>query len=121
MVFVRQEAQLLRMDAKPQPEIRRTNLANALLQVKAMGLRDLLSLEWLDPPDPLALRHAARHLYMLDALDAAGELTRDGTTMARLPLLLFSDQSNQKQTRARLLDFLCFLINLKTELECSFC
>ena len=46
----------------------------------------LTRLEWLDPPDHDALRHAHRHLYFLYALDADGTLTADGRAMARLPI-----------------------------------
>ena len=80
------EGQLAGMEAEQQPEIARTNLANVLLQLKAMGLADLLGFEWLDPPELSALRTAARQLYLLGALDSAGGLTRTGRAMARLPI-----------------------------------
>ena len=80
------EAQLAQMEAEPQPEILRTNLANAVLQLKGMGVHDISSIDWLDPPDPIGLRRAVRQLYLLGALDASGGLTPLGTRMARLPL-----------------------------------
>lgn len=32
------------------PEIQRTNLANVVLQLKAMGINDLLGFDFMDPP-----------------------------------------------------------------------
>ena len=69
------EAQFRQMAEAAEPEIHRTNLANALLQLKGMGVHDLASLEWLDPPEPAALRAAVRQLYLLDAIDESGSLT----------------------------------------------
>ena len=80
------EAQLARMAAEPLPEIARIHLSSVVLQVKAMGLRDVLSLDWLDPPQGESLRHAATSLHLLGALDDDGDLTRDGRAMAKLPL-----------------------------------
>jgi ATP-dependent RNA helicase DHX8/PRP22 len=51
-----------------------------------MGIRDMLGLDWLDPPETNALRQAARQLFLLDAIDANGDLTPCGVTMARLPV-----------------------------------
>lgn len=42
------------------PEIQRTNLASTVLQLKAMGINDLLSFDFMDPP-PLQ----ASFLYVL--------------------------------------------------------
>jgi len=66
--------------------VARTNLAHVVLQLKAIGLHDVASLEWLDPPEPLALRRALRLLFLLGALDVDGALTAHGRSMARLPL-----------------------------------
>ena len=57
------EAQLDGFESEPPPEILRTDLASALLQLKAMGIRRLLSIDWLDPPEPDALTRAIKHLY----------------------------------------------------------
>jgi len=32
------------------PEIQRTNLAQTILELKAMGINDLISFDWMDPP-----------------------------------------------------------------------
>lgn len=36
----------------PVPEIQRTNLASTVLQLKAMGINDLLSFDFMDAPPP---------------------------------------------------------------------
>ena len=50
---------------KPKPEIRRCNLANVVLALKRMGLKELDAVDWLDPPEPAALRQAVRELFVL--------------------------------------------------------
>ena len=59
------EAQFKSMPAAPAPEIRRCNLANVVLGLKRMGLKELHAVDWLDPPEPAALRQAVRALFLL--------------------------------------------------------
>lgn len=68
------------------PEIQRTNLANVVLQLKAMGINDLLHFDFMDPPPVQVLVSALERLYMLGALDDEGLLTRLGRKMAEFPL-----------------------------------
>lgn len=68
------------------PEIQRTNLANVVLQLKAMGINDLLGFDFMDPPPLQTLVGAMESLYTLDALDEEGLLTRIGRKMAEFPL-----------------------------------
>ncbi|RZC54329.1 hypothetical protein C5167_013199 [Papaver somniferum] len=68
------------------PEIQRINLASTALQLKAMGINDLLSFDFMDPPSPEALISAMEQLYSLGALDAEGLLTKLGSKMAEFPL-----------------------------------
>jgi ATP-dependent RNA helicase DHX8/PRP22 len=68
------------------PEIQRTNLANVVLQLKAMGINDLLHFDFMDPPSPQVLISALNHLFVLGALDEEGLLTRLGRRMAEFPL-----------------------------------
>lgn len=70
------------------PEICRTSLSGAVLQLKALGLPglDVLSFGFLDPPQQASLCEALRQLYVLDALDIDGSITHLGRTMAGLPL-----------------------------------
>ena len=68
------------------PEIQRTNLANVVLQLKSMGINDLLSFEFMDAPPPETLIMALEQLHSLSALDDEGLLTRLGRRMAQFPL-----------------------------------
>eukprot|EP00002_Diphylleia_rotans_P022935 TRINITY_DN4502_c0_g1_i1.p1 TRINITY_DN4502_c0_g1~~TRINITY_DN4502_c0_g1_i1.p1 ORF type:complete len:1132 (+),score=246.53 TRINITY_DN4502_c0_g1_i1:49-3444(+) len=68
------------------PEIQRTNLANTVLTLKAMGINDLLNFDFMDPPPVQTLITALEKLYALSALDDEGLLTRLGRKMAEFPL-----------------------------------
>ena len=68
------------------PEIQRTNLGNVVLQLKAMGINDLLGFDFMDPPPVATLVMALETLYALGALDEEGLLTRLGRKMAEFPL-----------------------------------
>lgn len=68
------------------PEIQRTNLGNVVLQLKAMGINDLLGFDFMDPPPVATLVGALESLYALGALDEEGLLTRQGRKMAEFPL-----------------------------------
>jgi len=68
------------------PEILRANLGGVVLQLKALGVSDVLEFPLLDPPPRAALLRSLELLYALAALNEGGELTRVGTSMARFPL-----------------------------------
>ena len=68
------------------PDIQRTNLATTILQLKAMGVNDLLSFDFMDPPPPQTMMTALESLYALSALDDEGLLTRLGRKMADFPM-----------------------------------
>ena len=56
------------MLATPVPEIQRTNLASTVLQLKAMGINDLLHFDFMDAPPVEAMIHALELLHTLSAL-----------------------------------------------------
>lgn len=68
------------------PDIQRTNLAMTVLQLKAMGINDLVRFDFMDPPPIQTLLTALENLYALAALDEEGLLTRIGRRMAEFPL-----------------------------------
>ena len=68
------------------PEIQRTNMGNVVLQLKALGINDLLRFDFLDPPPAETLMRAFESLYALGALNDKGELTKLGRRMAEFPL-----------------------------------
>jgi ATP-dependent helicase HrpA len=79
------EADFLARPAYTDPEIRRTNLASVVLQMRAFDLGDPGRFPFLDPPDPRLIRDAEKVLVELGAL-AGGRLTDVGHTMARIPI-----------------------------------
>ena len=70
----------------PIPEIQRTNLAAIVLQLKAMGINDLIHFDFMDAPPVESMIHALELLHTLSALDDEGLLTRLGRRMAEFPL-----------------------------------
>lgn len=56
-------------------EIKRANLASVVLQLKAMGIRDVLAFDFIDSPSRGALLRAFELLFALGALDTKGSLT----------------------------------------------
>ncbi|KXN72234.1 P-loop containing nucleoside triphosphate hydrolase protein [Conidiobolus coronatus NRRL 28638] len=68
------------------PEIQRSNLSMVVLNLKAMGINDLINFDFMDPPPVQTLVTALEQLYSLSALDAEGLLTRLGRKMAEFPM-----------------------------------
>lgn len=68
------------------PEILRSNLASVVLQMKAMGIEDVVGFDFMEPPDRVRLVKSLRILFLLGAVDADGVLTELGRRMAQLPL-----------------------------------
>ena len=68
------------------PEIQRSNLANVVLTMKRMGIEDVGSFEFIDPPEPEAIKLAIETLKTLGALDENENITNTGEVMADLPL-----------------------------------
>jgi ATP-dependent helicase HrpA len=81
-------------DSRPpftEPEILRTNLAAVLLQMAALGLGDVASFPFVDPPDRRAVADGIALLEELGALDPTHAhtkrwLTPSGRQLAQLPL-----------------------------------
>jgi pre-mRNA-splicing factor ATP-dependent RNA helicase DHX15/PRP43 len=68
------------------PEILRSNLSTVVLQLKKLGIDDLVHFDFMDPPAPETLMRALELLNYLGALDDDGNLTTLGSTMSELPL-----------------------------------
>ena len=68
------------------PEIRRTSLASALLQMKRLRLGEMADFPFIDPPEPRLIRDGEKTLHEIGALDEKGRLTPLGHKVARLPL-----------------------------------
>lgn len=74
------------LDAETTPEILRVNLAQVVLQLKGMGVKDPSTFDFVTSPDTHGLARATKLLYGLGALDESLELTDHGRKLAKLPL-----------------------------------
>ncbi|CAN6550922.1 unnamed protein product [Malus baccata var. baccata] len=70
------------------PEIQRSSLAGSVLYLKSLDLPDIdiLKFDFLDSPSSESLQDALKQLYLIDAIDENGLITRVGKTTAELPL-----------------------------------
>lgn len=68
------------------PEIMRSNLGNVVLQLKKLGIDDLVHFDFMDPPAPETMMRALELLNYLGALDDEGDLTDFGSLMSEFPL-----------------------------------
>ncbi len=71
--------------AHTDPEIRRVDLAGAVLQLLSLGENDILAFPWLEPPKEVAVEQALLLLRRLGALGDTG-LTDLGKLLPRLPV-----------------------------------
>lgn len=74
------------MQDQTYPEILRSNLGSVVLQLKKLGIDDLVHFDFMDPPAPETLMRALELLNYLQSLDDNGELTELGSIMAEFPL-----------------------------------
>ena len=74
------------MQENTYPEILRSNLGSVVLQLKKLGIDDLVHFDFMDPPAPETLMRALELLNYLAALDDEGDLTDLGGMMAEFPL-----------------------------------
>jgi ATP-dependent RNA helicase DHX8/PRP22 len=74
------------MEAATIPEIQRSNLFHIVLQLKAVGVNDLINFDFMDKPPMETLVGALQKLRYLEALDDDGILTAVGRRMAQLPV-----------------------------------
>jgi len=68
------------------PEMLRSNLSSVVLQLKKLGIDDLVHFDFMDPPAPETLMRALELLNYLGALDDDGNLTTTGGLMSEFPL-----------------------------------
>ena len=68
------------------PEVKRVDLAEAVLFLKRLGVRKIADFRWLEQPETAMREQAESLLQNLGALDAAGEITEQGHEMARWPM-----------------------------------
>ena len=57
------------------PEVQRSNMAAVILQLKALGIDNVLRFPFVSPPPAQSMARALEYLFALGALDAACKLT----------------------------------------------
>ncbi|MHB8519183.1 MAG: ATP-dependent helicase C-terminal domain-containing protein [Limisphaerales bacterium] len=81
------ESSQLNRPERNTPEIQRADLAEVVLLLHSLHIRQAAAFDWLDSPDPQAVERAEKLLRTLGALDeTTGELTPVGRRMLRLPM-----------------------------------
>lgn len=68
------------------PEILRSNLSSTVLELKKLGIDDLVHFDLMDPPAPETLMRALEELNYLACLDDEGNLTQLGRLASEFPL-----------------------------------
>ncbi|XP_043704175.1 pre-mRNA-splicing factor ATP-dependent RNA helicase DEAH10 isoform X2 [Telopea speciosissima] len=69
------------------PEIKRCNLSNVILQLKALGVDDIIGFDFMEKPSRMAIVKSLEQLFLLGALTDDYKLSNPiGHQMSRLPL-----------------------------------
>ncbi|CAI9761818.1 unnamed protein product [Fraxinus pennsylvanica] len=69
------------------PEIKRCNLSNVILHLKALGIDDIIGFDFIEQPDRISIVKSMELLFLLGALTDESKLSDPvGQKMARLPL-----------------------------------
>eukprot|EP01133_Synstelium_polycarpum_P002543 gene2543-2914_t len=68
------------------PEIQRTNLGNVVLNLKSIGVANLLDFDFMDSPPTDNIVNSMYQLWVLGALTSTGDLTELGRKMVEFPL-----------------------------------
>ncbi|KAI8112991.1 hypothetical protein M9435_002997 [Picochlorum sp. BPE23] len=73
--------------ATTEPEIKRTSMMQAVLYLKSLPLTmNIFEFDFIDRPDAAAVEESLRQLYIIGAIDKAGNISDVGREMAHLPL-----------------------------------
>ncbi|KAI5413172.1 hypothetical protein KIW84_057684 [Lathyrus oleraceus] len=81
------ENEFEKLEDSTMPEIKRCNLANVILQLKALGVDDILGFDFIKKPSRTAIVKSLEQLFLLGALTDECQLSDlVGWQMARLPL-----------------------------------
>lgn len=79
------EASFAALPASTPPEICRSDVSLFMLQLKALGIDNIVRFDFMTPPPSRMLDRALEFLFSLGAIDDAGRLTRPlGTQMAEV-------------------------------------
>jgi ATP-dependent RNA helicase DDX35 len=74
------------LSAVTMPEITRTEISSAILQLKALGIDNFMKLQWLTIPPSESIAQSLSSLMVHSVIDDDGRLTHLGTKVAEIPL-----------------------------------
>jgi ATP-dependent helicase HrpA len=80
------EDDFIRRPEYTEPEILRTNLAAVILQMISLGLGDIASFPFLQPPDSRGIKDGLDLLRELGAIEGEARITRVGKQLTQLPI-----------------------------------
>ncbi|GMJ09575.1 ROOT INITIATION DEFECTIVE 1 [Hibiscus trionum] len=81
------ESEYEKLEDSTKPEIKRCNLSNVILQLKALGVDDIFGFDFIEKPSREAIKKSLEELILLGALSDELKLSDPvGRQMARLPL-----------------------------------
>ncbi|KAF5443435.1 hypothetical protein F2P56_035990 [Juglans regia] len=81
------ESEFDKLEDSTKPEIKRCNLSNVILQLKALGVDDILGFDFMDKPSRASIVKSLEQLFLLGALTDECKLSDPvGRQMAQLPL-----------------------------------
>ncbi|KAJ8096873.1 P-loop containing nucleoside triphosphate hydrolase protein [Lipomyces tetrasporus] len=81
-----EEAFKKELNEQSYPEILRSNLSSTVLELKKLGIDDLVHFDFMDPPAPETMMRALEELNYLACLDDEGNLTALGRLASEFPL-----------------------------------
>lgn len=82
------------LPASTPPEICRSDVALFVLQLKALGIDNIVRFDFMTPPPSRMLDRALEYLFSLGAIDDAGQLTRSlGMRMAEVRVVVVPSYS----------------------------
>ncbi|KAK2636037.1 hypothetical protein Ddye_030829 [Dipteronia dyeriana] len=81
------ESEFEKLEDSTKPEIKRCNLSNVILQLKALGVDDIIGFDFLEKPSRASIIKSLEQLFLLGALTDDCKLSDPvGHQMSRLPL-----------------------------------
>lgn len=87
------------------PELTRSDLSSLVLQLKSLGIQNVLRFDWMTSPSSSMLERALEFLFCLGAIDEDGKLTKPlGVRMAEIPIDVMM---------AKIVSFLMCISNLR--------
>lgn len=100
------------------PEILRCNLSSVVLQMKAMGIEDVMGFEFMDRPSDALLLRSMEELVELGALDAdTGTVTDLGKELVRFPVEPMEAKSIWKAMQLGCSDEVCVILAMMSVSE----